>query len=83
MFKKLLSFLTSKKNTTQQTVEVAHLPSMSPDGTQEILIKGNINGKGDKIYHIPEGRFYSITKSSINFYSEEEAQIAGFRKSKM
>lgn len=83
MFKKLFSFLTSKKNTTPQTMKVSNLSVKSPNDTQEILIKGNINGKGDKIYHIPEGRFYSVTKSTINFYTEEEAQLAGFRKSKM
>lgn len=44
-------------------------------------IKGNINSKGEKIYHIPSGQYYKITKAEAMFCTEEEAQSAGFRKS--
>jgi len=44
-------------------------------------IKGNINAKGDKIYHVPGGRNYEQTKAEIMFCSEQEAKDAGFRKS--
>jgi len=43
-------------------------------------IKGNINSRGDKIYHVPGGRSYEATKPEQWFCSEEEAIAAGFRK---
>lgn len=51
------------------------------------LIKGNINRKGEKIYHMPGQRDYHKTKiNEANgekwFISEEEAIAAGFRKAK-
>lgn len=45
-------------------------------------IKGNIKPNGEKIYHTPESKSYNSVKSEIMFYTEEEAQKAGFRKSK-
>jgi len=45
------------------------------------VIKGNINSKGYKIYHIPGGAFYKITKPEQCFATEAEAQAAGFVKS--
>ena len=58
------------------------LPSRSGD----CLIKGNINRKGDKIYHVPGGRYYEQTKIDEGrgqrwFCSEEEAKAAGWRRS--
>lgn len=44
-------------------------------------IKGNINSKGNKIYHIPSGQYYEITKPEEMFCTEQDAQEAGFRKS--
>lgn len=44
-------------------------------------IKGNINREGKKIYHVPEGRYYSQTNPEEWFCSEKEAEAAGFRKS--
>ena len=45
------------------------------------LIKGNINSKGEKIYHIPTGEFYNKTTPEAWFNTEDEAKSAGFRKS--
>ncbi|TPG89017.1 nuclease [Brevibacillus laterosporus] len=45
-------------------------------------IKGNINSKGEKIYHVPGGRYYDQTKPEEWFDKEEDAIKAGFRKSK-
>lgn len=42
-------------------------------------IKGNINSKGDKIYHTEESPWYQQTKPEYWFCSEEEARSAGFR----
>lgn len=48
-------------------------------------IKGNINRKGEKIYHVPGGRWYEKTKVEEDegerwFCAEEEAEQAGWRK---
>ena len=54
------------------------------NGTSTIsgcLIKGNINSKGVKIYHMPGGMYYKIVKPEQCFATEAEAQAAGFAKS--
>jgi len=48
-------------------------------------IKGNINSKGEKIYHLPGCEYYSKTVISLDqgerwFCNEAEAQTAGWRK---
>ncbi|KEI01762.1 ComEC/Rec2 family competence protein [Clostridium botulinum] len=45
-------------------------------------IKGNINSKGEKIYHIPGGVYYDKTVAEVWFNTESEAQAAGYRGSK-
>ena len=56
-----------------------------PSGTPgECQIKGNINGKGDRIYHVPGSRHYSQTRINESkgeqwFCSEAEAKEAGWR----
>lgn len=45
-------------------------------------IKGNINAKGDKIYHVPGSASYEQTKAEMWFATEEEAKAAGFRAPK-
>lgn len=50
------------------------------------LIKGNIASDGEKIYHVPGGAFYGVTKISESkgerwFCTESEAQAAGWRPS--
>jgi len=42
-------------------------------------IKGNINSKGEKIYHTTESPYYERTKEEQWFCTEEEAVAAGFR----
>lgn len=46
------------------------------------LIKGNINSKGEKIYHMPGGASYASTNPEAWFKTEQEALDAGFRKAK-
>lgn len=55
-------------------------------GGAPALIKGNINSKKDKIYHVPGGQYYDKvqidTASGEQFFcSEQEAVAAGWRKS--
>ena len=42
-------------------------------------MKGNINSKGNKIYHMPGQRDYDKTVAEEMFCTEEEAQEAGFK----
>lgn len=60
-------------------------PSYSQAGKGKI--KGNINSKGEKIYHLPGGAYYNKTKIDTSkgerwFNTEKEARAAGWRKSK-
>ena len=55
--------------------------------TDDCRIKGNISSNGDRIYHIPGGRFYDRTridpaKGERWFCSEAEAEAAGWRRSR-
>jgi len=58
------------------------------DAPEGCPIKGNINSKGERIYHLPWGsRFYGRTRISTAkgerwFCSESEAQAAGWRPAK-
>ncbi|WP_254909265.1 sunset domain-containing protein [Clostridium tyrobutyricum] len=45
-------------------------------------IKGNINSKGEKIYHVPGGAYYDRTDAEEYFDTEAQAQAAGYRPSK-
>lgn len=51
----------------------------APEGKK---IKGNINAKGEKIYHVPGSPSYERTRAEVWFATEEEAQAAGFRAPK-
>ncbi|MFJ7950886.1 thermonuclease family protein [Lysinibacillus sp. NPDC096418] len=42
------------------------------------VIKGNINSKGNKIYHVPGQRDYENTVAEEMFCTNEEAEAAGF-----
>jgi endonuclease YncB( thermonuclease family) len=56
-------------------------------GGSDCVIKGNISRRGERIYHVPGGQFY--TRTGIDeaegerwFCSEAEARAAGWRPSK-
>ena len=56
----------------------------NPDGCR---IKGNIGSKGDRIYHMPGGRWYDRTvitasKGERWFCSEGDARAAGRRRAR-
>lgn len=51
-------------------------------------IKGNVNTRGERIYHVPGARYYDETRIVAEhgeywFCSEEEARAAGWRKAKV
>lgn len=52
----------------------------------ECRIKGNVNGDGQKVYHLPGTTFYTATAISPSrgerfFCTEQDALDAGWRKS--
>jgi hypothetical protein len=71
---------------------VAERPVSSPSPSSESHrtgcdIKGNINSKGERIYHVPGGQSYASTlidpaRGERWFCSEAEAQAAGWRPAK-
>jgi len=63
-----------------QTVQAGAGKGPGPHGE---TIKGNINSRGEKIYHVPGGRYYDKTIPEAWFFTEEDAQAAGYRRSKV
>jgi hypothetical protein len=54
--------------------------------TSDCLIKGNVNSKGERIYHLPGGLDYAKVNMAAPrkrwFCNEEEAKAAGWRPAK-
>ena len=78
--------------TATAAATIAPAPADCADGCTEphegCQIKGNISNSGEKIYHVPGGRYYEQTvitpgKGERWFCTEEEAQAAGWRRSKV
>ncbi len=77
------NYLTQKENERIKSLE--ETPS-EPEEPAEGLIKGNINSRGEKIYHVPGGAYYdrTIIDESAGerwFKTEAEAIAAGWVKS--
>lgn len=56
-----------------------------PDAPAGCFIKGNINRRGDRIYHVPGGRWYEQVRIDPSqgerwFCDEHEARAAGWRR---
>ena len=64
-----------------EEAETNNSPTGEKAPSDKCQIKGNINSKGEKIYHVPEGSYYEITKAEEMFCSKTEAEAAGFRPS--
>ena len=78
---------TRAASASDNTVPVPPSGTSTPNST-ECLIKGNINNKGVKIYHVPGQQYYNETvitpsKGERYFCTEQEAIDAGWRKSKV
>ena len=77
------------EGSTNQPATPTPTPAPEKQPTQtECLIKGNINKKGEKIYHLPGQQYYDETiitpsKGERYFCTEAEAQSAGWRKAKV
>ena len=56
----------------------------SPEGTPIKPVKGKITKRGERVYHLPESRYYEISridpeKGERYFSSVSEAEAAGWR----
>ncbi len=78
-----------RRGQRQGAAQVQNRPAASgstPAG--QCAIKGNISSKGERIYHVPGGRYYGATvidaaKGERWFCTEAEAVAAGWRRSKI
>lgn len=71
----------SQSNTNSKKETSRPARTYSGQGPNGETIKGN-NNKGKKIYHVPGGAYYDRTDPEEWFFTEEEAQAAGYRPSK-
>ena len=65
----------------------ANTPTDAQQGSGRCAIKGNIGKDGQRIYHVPGGRYYERTRINRSkgerwFCSEAEARAAGWRRSR-
>lgn len=60
-------------------VTVRSAPAVAATGGR-CLIKGNINRRGEHIYHMPGMPYYDVTRPERMFCTEAEARAAGFRR---
>lgn len=65
----------------QQPVQAQQPRKYTGNGPHGEGIKGNINKKGEKIYHLPGGAYYDRTHAEAWFFTEQDAQAAGYRSS--
>jgi len=78
-----------RRGTRQGAAQVeSQAPLSSAAAVGQCAIKGNISSKGERIYHVPGGRYYDATmidtaKGERWFCTEAEAVAAGWRRSKL
>ncbi|UAC49168.1 thermonuclease family protein [Bacillus aquiflavi] len=77
----LENYVTDKGYETDHSEQQNSPSTQTSNSCQSPTIKGNINSKGEKIYHVPSGDFYDRTIAEEMFCSEDEAVQAGYRKS--
>ena len=53
------------------------LPDADGNGPESHLIKGNADSM---LFHMPDTRYYAVTKAEVWFDTEENAEAAGFSK---
>ncbi|MBJ3783841.1 sunset domain-containing protein [Devosia sediminis] len=71
---------------TTALLAIAMAPAMAQ--SNGCVIKGNVNTKGERIYHVPGQKYYEETRIQAShgerwFCTEEEARAAGWRKSRV
>jgi len=68
-----------------QRILVGAVPSNEAPSS-ECAIKGNVNRKGERVYHVPGQKYYNVTRMNKGtgerwFCTEDEAKAAGWRRS--
>lgn len=76
------SSTSANTNTSSSGTAASSGSNSSTSPNNSCTIKGNINAKGEKIYHTTESRNYQSTNPEVWFCTEEEAVAAGFRAPK-
>lgn len=74
----------SSSNNALQQVAAVPQTSSSDSPANGCKIKGNINAKGEKIYHMPGSQYYERTQIDLPqgerwFCTERQAKDAGWR----
>lgn len=69
-------------------IAAAMLVLSAPVLAEECNIKGNVNTRGERIYHVPGQKYYDETRISEShgerwFCTEEEARAAGWRRARV
>jgi endonuclease YncB( thermonuclease family) len=77
----------AQESAGEQPTAQPTIKQTTPPDSSACLIKGNISSKGERIYHVPGGKWYDATsidksKGERWFCSETEARAAGWRPSK-
>jgi hypothetical protein len=76
------------KRQREREVPLSAAPSESDHSARAgCPIKDNINRGGERIYHMPGGRYYDLVKMDLAkgkrwFCSEGEAEAAGWRRAR-
>lgn len=70
---------TTNNASTPKAAPVVRGGTTGPNGE---TIKGNINKKGEKIYHMPGSASYNRTIPEAWFSTPEEAEAAGYRQAR-
>jgi endonuclease YncB( thermonuclease family) len=78
---------TSQRDEPDRQITSPRSDSQGPATAGGCRIKGNISSKGERIYHVPGGRWYDPTKIDTGagerwFCTEAEARAAGWRPAK-
>ena len=76
----------SDNSSTVSVVPSTASPATASEQPGACNIKGNISRKGERIYHVPGQQYYAQTQISPGkgerwFCSEQEARLAGWRRS--
>ena len=85
----IVAFLLSTSSAAADRVELTQAQAERPQTQTKpgCVIKGNVAASGERIYHVPGGEYYAVTrvnpaKGERWFCSEAEAREAGWRRSK-
>lgn len=74
------SFTPPSDYRSTETNSIAAAQRTADPSNGACTIKGNINRRGERIYHLPSDPYYGRTNPEAMFCTEAEARAAGFRR---